>query len=302
MSKGSLSVGSVSGSVSTVAPTPSTAGTLEQVLASLAPARRRLVLGLAAVVALGALLGAVLVLGPGGGDAGTGAAPVAQDEPGPVLLVPGYGGATDALDALAAGLRADGRDAQVLPLPGDGTGDLAEQAELLDDAVGTALGRTGASSVDVVGYSAGGVVVRLWAAELGGAEQARRIVTLGSPHHGAEIAGLAAGLLPDACPLACQQLSPDSDLLAGLNDGDETPDGPGWVSIWTTADQLVTPPESARLDGAVNVVVQDVCPASTVDHGNLPRDRLVAALVTGQLGTAPVAAPGAQDCDGLAAG
>jgi triacylglycerol lipase len=207
-----------------------------------------------------------------------------------VLLVPGYGGRVTALDQLAAVLRADGRDATVVRLPGSGTGPLAAQATALGAAVDAALA-AGAPSVDVVGYSAGGVVARLWAAEDGGAAQARRVVTLGSPHHGTEIAGLASVLAPGDCPEACQELTPDSPLLGRLNRGDETPAGPRWVSIWTAGDQVVTPPDSASLEGALDVVVQDVCPGRQVEHGGLPTDPAVQALVVAALGTATPTAP-----------
>ncbi len=228
--------------------------------------------------------------------------PVAQDQPGPVLLLPGYGGSVDGLQVLASSLRAAGRDVTVLTLPGGGTGDLTAQARTLGAAADAARTRTGANSVDVVGYSAGGVVARIWARNLGGGAQARRIVTLGSPQHGTQLAVLAAGFAPQQCPLACQQLVPSSALLAALNAGDETPNGPQWVSLWTTLDQVVTPPESARLDGAVNIVLQDVCPASTVDHSGLPRDRLVGVLVAAELGAATAAQPGPGDCARLSAG
>jgi len=62
-----------------------------------------------------------------------------QDVPGPVLLVPGYGGGTDGLNALAERIRATGRDAIVVTPPGDGTGDLREQADVLDAYVGEAI-------------------------------------------------------------------------------------------------------------------------------------------------------------------
>jgi hypothetical protein len=93
---------------------------------------------------------------------------------------------------------------------------------------------------------AGGVVARLWVHEDGGSV-ARRVVTLGSPHHGTSVAALAREFVPDSCPEACRQLSPDSDLLRELNAADETPRGPLFVSIWTRVDRVVTPPESSRL-------------------------------------------------------
>jgi triacylglycerol lipase len=264
------------------------------VLAGLSPARRRLVVTVLALVVVAVLVtGATLLLGRLSGAAG--GEPVSQSEPGPVLLVPGYGGSTRSLQPLADRLAAEGRDATVVAVPGGGTGDLGGSAEVLDEAVDAALERTGANSVDVVGYSAGGVVARLWAAD-GGADVARRIVTLGSPHHGTTLADLAGSLSPDQCPEACRQLATGSPLLTHLNAGDETPEGPAWVSIWTTQDETVTPPESARLEGALELPVQSVCADARVDHGDLPRDPLVQAMVLEQLGVAAPAALGPDDC------
>jgi triacylglycerol lipase len=261
-------------------------------LAGLSPARRRVVLVVVALVlASAAALGVVLVQRP----SADGAEPVAQDRLGPVLLVPGYGGGTRALQSLADRLVAAGRDATVVELPGDGTGDLVAAADALDAAVTAALDRTGALTVDVVGYSAGGVVARLWIAD-GNADVTRRVVTLGSPHHGTDLAGLAGSLAPAQCPAACRQLAPGSELLAELNDGDETPPGPSWVSIWTALDRTVTPPESARLDGALELPVQSVCADSRVQHGDLPRDRLVQQMVLAELAAGDPVALGPADC------
>jgi triacylglycerol lipase len=271
------------------------------VLSALPPARRRLLLGvLAAAVVL--LLVIVLVAIRRVGDGGGSTAAVPQDQPGPVLLIPGYGGSTDSLQALAGKLRNEGRDATVVALPGGGTGDLTEQARTLGIAVAAALARTGESSVDLIGYSAGGVVARIWVREQGGAALTRRVITLGSPHHGTKLAGLAGSLLPSQCPQACQQLIPDSDLLRKLNSGDETPDGPRWVSIWSTVDQVVTPPDSARLDGAIDMTVQSVCPSSQVEHGELPTDPVVQGMVLTELGTAPVSTLSTSDCTRLGSG
>jgi triacylglycerol lipase len=212
----------------------------------------------------------------------------AQDRPGPVLLVPGYGGGTGALQSLAYRIRATGRTATVVPPPGDGTGDLRVQAAVLDRAVTDALA-AGAGSVDIIGYSAGGVVARIWATEHDGRQRARRIVTLGSPHHGARIAAVGAAALPGACPTACLQLAPGSSLLAGLPSPVPTP--PAWLSVWTSDDETVTPPDSARLPGAVDVVLQSVCPTARPGHGGLPTDPTVTRLVLDALGPRPLAAP-----------
>jgi triacylglycerol lipase len=210
--------------------------------------------------------------------------PAASDRPGPVLLVPGYGGGTASLRPLADRIRATGRVATIVTLPGDATGDLRQQAEALDRTVTETPG-----PVDLVGFSAGGVVARLWVQEYGGEERARRVVTLGSPHQGARIAGSAASVLPGACPTACQQLVPGSRLLAELPS--PVPNPPDWLSVWTADDETVTPPESGHLPGAVNVELQSVCPTARPGHGGLPTDPTVIRLVLDALGPAPLAPP-----------
>jgi len=262
------------------------------VFAALSPARRRFVMLMAAMATVVVVVVTIVVIG----RATSGVEPVPQGSPGPVLLVPGYGGSLRSLEPLVARLRAEGRDASIVALAGDGTGDLHQQAQVLQDAAQAALSRTGAASVDVIGYSAGGVVARLWVRDFGGAQIARRVLTIGSPHHGTSVAELASEAVPGLCTGACEQLNPDSDLLRMLNAGDETPEGPRFVSIWSTADELVTPPASSELEGALNLSVQSLCPTSQVLHRALPADPLVLSLVVLEIGPALPAVPTSADC------
>jgi triacylglycerol lipase len=220
-----------------------------------------------------------------------------QAVPGPVVLVPGYGGKTKSLEHLADKLRAAGRTAEVFPLPGDGTGDLRAQAAELDAFVDRVRGT--APSVDVVGYSAGGVVTRIWIDDLGGRAVVRRVITLGSPHHGTRVAGLARAFVSSSCPSACQQLAPDSPVLGELNSADETPSGPLWTSLWTDYDQIVTPPDSGRLEGSTAIRLQSVCADERTDHSGLPESRLVAGIVLESIGVRAPVAPTAADCGSL---
>ena len=249
------------------------------------PRRRYLLLGAAAVVLILIIVLGIRLFANRADDSGP---RPDQARPGTVLLVPGYGGSRTALTTLAARLDAAGRTTQVLVLPGDGTGDLLAQVETLNSAVRAAV-RNGAPSVDVIGYSAGGVVTRLWVARDHGAEVARRIVTLGSPLHGAKIAGLGAALAPDACPQACRELAPGSDILGSIDK--PLPTGLPWLSIWTENDETVQPPDSARQEGAVNLPLQSICPSVQVSHSDLPTNPQIEALVIKALGTDPLTQP-----------
>lgn len=261
-------------------------------LDTLSPSRRRFVL----LVVLGVLVAAIV---------GTSVLvvrvrhervrPVAQGDPGPVLLVSGYGGSTSSLAPLAAALRETGRDVVVVPAVGDGTDDIDAQAVALGKQAESALTRFHVSSVDVVGYSAGGVVARTWVRDHGGGSVARRVLSVGSPQHGTTVAEQAVGLA-GGCPQACEQLAPDSELLRSLNARDESPPGPVFVSVWSTADRTVVPADSAHLSGAVNLTVQSVCPRARTSHGALPGDPVVLALLGSALGRAAPTVPTGVGC------
>lgn len=186
-----------------------------------------------------------------------------------MFVVPGYGGDEGSVAQLVARLRDDGRDVHVVVTPSGGRARMEVGAKTLDDAVRAA----GAKTVDVVGFSAGGIVVRTWLALDGGATRTRHAVLVGAPNHGSE------ALRHVTCTEGCMDLLPGSALLRQL--AGALPAGPDYVAFWTANDTNVTPPTSAMLEGARNVKVQDACIGMTADHLGLVTDWRVLALVVG---------------------
>src|SRR3954449_5920655 len=72
----------------------------------------------------------------------------------PVFLVPGYGGDASSVSHLADALRQAGRDVHVVVTQDGGTARMSDGAKALDAAVAASH----ATSVDLGGVSAGGVV------------------------------------------------------------------------------------------------------------------------------------------------
>jgi triacylglycerol lipase len=263
--------------------------------AGLSPRRRMFHAGMSLALAAVAILGGLQA-------AGAFARPAAgldTSRLGAVVLVPGYGGNTESLDVLADRIRSLGRAAVMVRLPGHGTGDLQVQATVLNNYVSRELSALGAP-VDIIGYSAGGVVARLWDIEYHGGQKARRIITLGSPLHGTRIATAGNAIAPGACPPACQELIPGSTLLTSLRKAPLT-GPPSWMSLWSDNDQVVRPPTSSLLPGAVNVPLQSVCPAAAIQHSQLPADPLVIGIVLRSIGFAPLNVPHIWDCASLQA-
>ena len=79
-----------------------------------------------------------------------------------------------------------------------------------------------------------------------GAEGVAKLVTLGSPHHGTEMARFGFGR-------NAQEMQPDSDWIRQLSKT-EPPPVPT-TSVWSARDNLVVPQDSSRLAGANEIVL-----------------------------------------------
>src|SRR5207247_4955501 len=82
-----------------------------------------------------------------------------------------------------------------------------------------------------------------------------------------------------SCSPSAWQMRHGSLFLAALNSEDETPGSVSYSSIYSQTDELVQPPETAIIDGASNVMIQDLCPLRPVHHVGLNEDAVVFALV-----------------------
>src|SRR5271166_3434684 len=129
------------------------------------------------------------------------------------------------------------------------------------------------------------------------ASQAGQTLNLELPLHRPRIANVGTGFDPAECPVACQQLAPGSALLTKLQQSPQV--RPPWLSLWSTDDQTVRPPDSARLAGAVNVPLQSVCPGADIQHSQLPTAPLVVGLVLRALASNRLTAPPPGDCAAL---
>ncbi len=196
----------------------------------------------------------------------------------PVIIVAGTFSPAFANEPLAARLRADGHRVEIFELPTRGTQDINRSAQALNTFADGVRARTGASRVDLVGHSQGGLVARSYVKDFGGAGEVDSLITLGTPNRGTYVANLVAFLGLGSCLdiTACQQMAIGSGYLGALNAGDDTIGAVRYTTFRTAYDELVRPVDNATLfDGAVNVRIQDQCWARIVGHVGLITDGTV---------------------------
>jgi triacylglycerol esterase/lipase EstA (alpha/beta hydrolase family) len=218
--------------------------------------------------------------------------------PRPVVLVNGtFANQIDSWNAISPLLKNNGYCVYTFSYGGSGfiqsTGPIAASAGQLKAEVDAVLAQTGASKVDIVGWSQGGMMPRYYLKNLGGASKVNALIGLAPSNHGTTLDGLAtlAGYFPGAldlvgagCP-ACQEQVRGSAFLTALNAGGDTVPGVRYTVIQSRYDEVVTPYTSAFLSGpdVTNITLQDKCILDLGDHLSMTSDHIAARYVLNAL-------------------
>jgi triacylglycerol lipase len=223
--------------------------------------------------------------------------------PYPVVLVHGtFENMTASWNAVAPALTRLGYCVFALDYGNNATGDIPKSAAQLQTFTDKVLAATGADKVSIVGHSQGGMMPRYLIKFLGYSGKVDDLVGLSPSNHGTTNPG--AGLVGPTCPACTQQIA-GSDFLQHLNAGDQTPAPATYTVIETRNDEVVTPYDSEFLpanDRVTNVLLQDKCPADSVEHVGVQYDGVAIQWMLNALGRpGPADAAFTPDCTGAAA-
>jgi triacylglycerol esterase/lipase EstA (alpha/beta hydrolase family) len=189
----------------------------------------------------------------------------------PIIFVPGTGSDGSQVYLLGRGaFDVLGRPVCVVAFPDRTTADIQVSVQYLVHAI-RRTSRKAHQRVAVMGVSQGGLLARValtyWPSVR---RSVADVVSAAGTHHGST--ATASGVCNEqGCPAAIWQQAAGSNFLKALNNGrDETPGRTSWTTVRSANDELVQPqtgpaPTSA-LEGAENVLIQDVCPGRQTSH------------------------------------
>jgi triacylglycerol lipase len=108
------------------------------------------------------------------------------------------------------------------------------------------LNRTGASQVDIVNHSMGGLVSDWYIKQLGGQPSVRHLASIAGANHGTTFAA--------ACTIyaSCVEMLPGSSFITTVTSGDETPGATRYGTWYSPCDGVIIPYTSTELNGATN--------------------------------------------------
>ena len=128
--------------------------------------------------------------------------------------------------------------------PSSGANGLEKLAEQLRDAIDS--GARDAASIDLIGFSMGGLVGRYYLQRLGGLEKVRRFLTISSPHGGSWTCFFPLGK-------GVRQMRPGSRFLVDLDQDLERLKAVEFTSFYTPFDLMVIPAGSSKTSVSRNV-------------------------------------------------
>lgn len=166
----------------------------------------------------------------------------------PVVFVHGFSGKSGQFSTMTSNFRANGYSADRLHVFGyDSFRSNATTAHQLSDYIDGVLRQTGASKVDIVTHSMGGLSSRYYIKNLGGVNRVDDWVSLGGPNNGTALAGFCSLLIT-----SCKEMGIGSSFLRNLNAGDPTPGNVTYTTFRSPCDLVINPISSTILTGADN--------------------------------------------------
>jgi triacylglycerol lipase len=194
-------------------------------------------------------------------------APAAAQAREPILFVHGWNSSASTWNNVVNRFRADGWSVADTNTWSYNTAQSnATTAQQLSTKVDQILAATGATKVDLISHSMGGLSTRYYVKNLGGAAKVDDFVSLAGPNHGTSTAYFCFDT-------SCGQMRPGSSFLNALNSGDETPGAVHYGTWWSPCDEVINPDTSTILSGATNT--QTAC----LSHSGVKESATVYAQV-----------------------
>jgi triacylglycerol lipase len=157
----------------------------------------------------------------------------------PILLVHGLMDTSHKMRKIASHLRGLGWKVFDIDLtPNNGSARL----EILAGQVADFIDRTfdPQQSIDLLGFSMGGLVTRYYIQRLGGIDRVQRFITISAPHNGTIAAHFS--MQP-----GCIQMRPEHEFVQDLNKDVDCLNHINFTSLWTPFDLIILPPSSSQL-------------------------------------------------------
>jgi triacylglycerol lipase len=129
-------------------------------------------------------------------------------------------------------------------VPNNGTAGLEMLAQQVHDYVAGTFAP--GQSIDLLGFSMGGIVGRYYLQRLGGLSRVHRFITISSPHQGTWTAYLLRRK-------GVRQMRPNSGFLKDLDSDSARFEGGRFTSIWTPTDLMIVPAKSSVIPHAKTV-------------------------------------------------
>ena len=170
-----------------------------------------------------------------------------QKQRNPVVLVHGIWDTSEVFREMNFYLKQQGCDVYDFDLvPNNGDASLEKLAQQVGNYISANF--TADQTLDLVGFSMGGIVSRYYIQRLGGIERIQRFITISSPHHGTQIAYFSQRS-------GAKQMRPHSRFLQDLNRDVSILQQIDFTSIWTPLDMMIVPASSSKMPVGKKIVI-----------------------------------------------